>query len=121
MSLQGRTPDYASPSALTQHNTTAPKAVYDPRIVGNDMGLWVMGRTWLKFVEEAQEELAEYLPNCPKGNTCQLLEGLASLARGDGNSAQFAFEKAAAASSASALPFLGLGTSFVVNGDDASA
>ena len=121
LSLQGRTPDYASPSALTQHNTTAPKAVYDPRIVGNDMGLWVMGRTWLKFVEEAQEELAEYLPNCPKGNTCQLLEGLASLARGDGNSAQFVFEKAAAASSVSALPFLGLGTSFVVNGDDASA
>ena len=61
LSLQGRTPDYASPSALTQDNTTAPKAVYDPRIVGNDMGLWVMGRTWLAFVDDAEEELADYL------------------------------------------------------------
>ena len=38
MTLQGRTMDYASPSALTQDRTSAPKAVYDPRIVGNDMG-----------------------------------------------------------------------------------
>ena len=57
MSLQGRTMDYAAASALTQDNTAAPKAVYDPRIVGNDMGLWVMGRTWLSFVEDAEEEL----------------------------------------------------------------
>ena len=121
LSLQGRTPDYASPSALTQHNSTAPKAVYDPRIVGNDMGLWVMGRTWLKFVEEVQEELAEFLPDCPKGNTCQLLEGLASLARGDGNGARLSFEAAASVSSDTALPFLGLGTAFVVSGEDALA
>ncbi|MBE6420548.1 MAG: tetratricopeptide repeat protein [Elusimicrobium sp.] len=121
LSMQGRTPDYASPSALTQHTTTAPKAVYDPRIVGNDMGLWVMGRTWIKFVQEAQEELAENLSACKKGNTCLLLEGLASLASGDGYGAQAAFEKASLSYPADALPLVGLGTAFVVNGDDASA
>ena len=79
MSLQGRTMDYNAPSALTQNNTTAPKAVYDPRIVGNDMGLWVMGRSWLAFVDEAAEELGEYaahLPGRPSNIETALSEAL---------------------------------------------
>ena len=64
LSMQGRTPDYNAPSALTQNRTSSPKAVYDPRIVGNDMGLWVVGRMWTVFVDEAIEMLQEY-PQAP--------------------------------------------------------
>lgn len=34
------------------------KALYNPRDVGNDMGLWVMGDNWLDNVSEAMDELA---------------------------------------------------------------
>lgn len=118
LSLQGRTADYASPRALTQDNGAPPKAVYDPRIVGNDMGLWVMGRTWLKFVDDAAEELQDY--TCPPGNICALLTGLAALARGDGDAARISFSTASA-SGQDPLGWLGLGTAAVVAGDDAAA
>lgn len=117
LSLQGRTPDYDSPRALTQQNNVPPKAVYDPHIVGNDMGLWVMGRTWLKFVSEAEEELQEF--ECPSGNTCFLLQGLAALARG-GAAAPF-FEQASRLVPADPLAQLGLGTAAVVADNVAAA
>lgn len=119
LSLQGRTADYAAPGALTQHRTTAPKAVYDPRIVGNDMGLWVMGRTWLKFVREAEEDLQEY--TCTTGNICALLKGLAALARGNAAAARENFDEAAMQNSHDALAQLGLGTAAVIADDDESA
>ncbi len=120
LSLQGRTADFASPHALTSANTSAPKAVYDPRIVGNDMGLWVMGKTWLKLVDEASEDLQEFSPQCPVGNICALLTGLAGLAGGDASSAQAAFAQAALTPD-DPLAWLGLGTARVVAGDDAAA
>lgn len=120
LSLQGRTLDYKSPSALTQNRTTTPKAVYDPRIVGNDMGLWVTGRTWLLFVEEAAEDLQEY-QKCPADNTCELLQGLAALARGNGSEALESFSRAAARQSKDPLAQLGLGTAAIINADDAAA
>lgn len=121
LSMQGRTADYASPSALTQANQRAPKAVYDPRIVGNDMGLWVMGRSWLKFVDEALEELADYHPSCPADGTCELLTGLGFLAGGNASSARQAFEESLQKNPADVLPYLGLGTAWVVSGNDEAA
>ena len=120
LSMQGRTLDYNSPSALTQDRTTAPKAVYDPRIVGNDMGLWVMGRSWLGFVDEAGEDLQEYT-RCPAGNTCDLLKGLAFLARGNAAEAAQYFEQAAQAQPQDPLPQLGLGTAAIIRAEDDQA
>lgn len=120
LSLQGRTLDYRSPSALTQNRTTTPKAVYDPRIVGNDMGLWVTGRSWLLFVDEATEDLQEY-KECPADNTCDLLKGLAFLARGNGADAANAFARAAKSQTQEPLAQLGLGTAAIVNADDEQA
>lgn len=120
LSMQGRTLDYNSPSALTQNHATPPKAIYDPRIVGNDMGLWVMGRNWLSFVDEAQEDLAEY-KQCPADNTCDLLKGLAALARGNGSLAQQYFTQAATTSAQDPLAQLGLGTAAIIDGEDAQA
>ena len=120
LSMQGRTLDYNSPAALGQHRTTPPKAVYDPRIVGNDMGLWVMGRTWIGFVEDVQEDLAEY-KYCPTDNTCALLKGLAALASGDGFAAMQHFSTAAQTNPQDPLAALGLGTAAVINGEDENA
>lgn len=121
LSMKGRTLDYNSPYALNENRASAPKAVYDPRIVGNDMGLWVMGRSWLKFVDEATENLQEYQPKCPAGNTCDLLAGLAGLARGNEETAKSFFERAVAKNPADALGFLGLGTAQVIAGNDEQA
>lgn len=119
LSLQGRTADYAAPNALTQNRTAPPRAVYDPRIVGNDMGLWVMGRTWIKFVHEAEEDLQEF--SCPAGNICALLNGLAALAKGDAGAARVSFEKAATQAPSDVLAQLGLGTAAVIADDDDAA
>ena len=120
LSMQGRTLDYNSPSALTQNRTAPPKAVYDPRIVGNDMGLWVMGRTWLTFVDDALEDLREY-KSCPADNTCDLLKGLAALARGNGAAATQDFTQAVKFRPQDPLAQLGLGTAAVINAEDEQA
>lgn len=121
LSMQGRTVDFASPSALTQNNLNAPKAVYDPRIVGNDMGLWVMGRTWIFFVDDAAAELQESLPVCAADNLCELLTGVAALARGNSAQAKQAFLSAQNKIPQDELPWLGLGTASVVAGQDDEA
>ena len=120
LSMQGRTPDYNAPNALTQNRTTTPKAVYDPRIVGNDMGLWVMGRSWLSFVEDAQEILQEY-PACPSDGFCDLLRGVASLAAGNGTEAARVFEHFSAQHPKDPLGWLGQGTAAVVEAEDQQA
>ncbi len=120
MTLQGRTMDYNSPAALTQNRTTAPKAVYDPRIVGNDMGLWLMGKTWVKYVDEILNDLNEQVLQNPS-QEYMLLQGLAALLLGDWTQAQQSFAAAAAKNGADPLPLLGLGTAAVMADDDASA
>ncbi|HAT71741.1 MAG TPA: hypothetical protein DCS63_02875 [Elusimicrobia bacterium] len=57
------------------------KALYKPRDVGNDMGLWVMGDNWLENAAEALEEMEEAaLPNDPG---LKLLRGLGYLLLGE--------------------------------------
>lgn len=120
MTLQGRTMDFASPTALTQNRTTTPKAVYDPRIVGNDMGLWVMGKTWVRYVEEIRPELQE---KAHSSNPVEytLLQGLAALLAGQANAAAAAFTAAQQRAPTDILPLLGLGTAAVINADDSAA
>ncbi len=44
-------------SAPSENKGGKNKALYMPRDVGNDMGLWVMGDNWLDTVSEALEEM----------------------------------------------------------------
>ncbi len=120
MTLQGRTLDFASPTALSQNRTAPPKAVYDPRIVGNDMGLWVMGKTWVKYVEEIEADLADDAAQNPTELNL-LLKGLAGLVSGQAGAAERAFDAARAQNPTDALPLLGLGTAAVIAGDDVQA
>lgn len=120
MMLQGRTMDYTSAQALTQERSTVPKAVYDPRIVGNDMGLWVMGKTWIRYVEEIASDVQEDL-RVSKAVEYQLIEGLAYLLSGQAGAARDVFERAKQQAPKDILPLLGLGTAAVVAADDTTA
>ncbi len=120
MTLQGRTMDYASPSALTQQRNSPPKAVYDPRIVGNDMGLWVMGKSWVRYVDEIRADLNEHVLQTPT-SLYLLLQGLAGLLSGDAAAAAQSFQRARQTDLTDALPLLGLGTAAVMADDDDGA
>lgn len=120
MTLQARTLDYNSPAALTQNHTTAPKAVYDPRIVGNDMGLWVMGKTWVRYVQDISDDLQEAVL-AGKGENYVLLQGLAALLSGQVERARAAFNAVQQANPVDVLALLGQGTAEVMAGNDAQA
>jgi tetratricopeptide (TPR) repeat protein len=68
-----------------------PGAVYKPRDVGNDMGLWVMGTNWLENVEDALEDLRD-APD-PR---LSVLRGLGSLILGEPDAALSAMDGARA-------------------------
>ena len=119
LSLQGRTQDYAAPYALTQENTSAPRAAYDPRIVGNDMGLWVTGKSWLVLVKSTVEDLSA--ADTPAGAETALLLGLAHLVAGNSAAAAEEFYKAQKEAPGDYLPLMGLGTAAVIAGDDKAA
>jgi tetratricopeptide (TPR) repeat protein len=55
------------------------KAIYNPRDVGNDMGLWVMGDNWLDNVSEALEEM----DGAGSAGDLRLLRGLGYLLLGE--------------------------------------
>ena len=120
MALQARTPDYRSPNALTQQRSTPPKAVYDPRIVGNDMGLWVMGKSWVRFVDDIAGDLQEDTAR-QQGAEYWLVQGLAGLVCGNAALAQTSFDKARQQAPQDVLPYLGLGTAAVIAGEDVQA
>lgn len=120
MALQGQTMDYRSATALTQNRTAPPKAVYDPRIVGNDMGLWVIGKNWGRYVEEIETDLQEEIL-AGKGIEYYLLQGLAGLLSGRSNEAKEAFSSAQKQAPQDILPLLGLGTAAVIDADDETA
>ena len=61
------------------------KALYKPRDVGNDMGLWVMGDNWLDNAEEALEEMGDAGP--ADDQWVKLLRGLGYLLLGEHSSA----------------------------------
>ncbi len=58
---------------------TKNKALYNPRDVGNDMGLWVMGDNWLDNASEALEEMED----APPGPDMKVLRGLGYLLLGE--------------------------------------
>ena len=96
-----------------------PKVSYQPRDVGNDMGLWVVGTGWTTLVEEALEEDEETLPK--NGALWWVVEGIGRSTLGDSERASAAFERALALDPRSELAYLGRGVAMVIRGDEAGA
>lgn len=105
-------------------NSIGAKAVYNPYNVGNDMGLWVVGKTWLKYVEEVQNDIEQ---NTLKEPTLQnyILSGFMYLTLGQGAQAFENFDKANKLTKDNAelkeICLLGIGTSYIVLGEEDQA
>lgn len=106
----GRSPDPASPS----------KVSFQPRDVGNDMGLWVMGTGWMALAAEVLPEPGE-APAHADDADWWASTGLAYAVMGEGQRAMGAFLRATELDAKSVPGWLGRGVAAVMSGDEASA
>lgn len=97
-----------------------PKASYQPRQVGNDLGLWVMGTGWMGLVEEVLPEAGSE-PVHPDDSDWWVATGLGYASLGEGQKALTAFEKATRLNPDSELALLGRGVASVMTGYDERA
>lgn len=96
------------------------KVSYQPRQVGNDMGLWVIGTGWMALVAEVLPENGEK-PDHPDDADWWTATGLAHAAVGEGQKADTAFRRAAELDPNSVPAWLGRGVSAVMIGDEPGA
>ncbi|MDD5657881.1 MAG: non-canonical purine NTP pyrophosphatase, partial [Elusimicrobia bacterium] len=99
---------------------TPPKVSYEPRQVGNDLGLWVMGTGWLGLVEEVLPEAGEAVAH-PDQSDWWVATGLGYAVMGDGQRSADAFACAARLDPGSVPAALGRGVAAVMAGDEALA
>lgn len=109
------------PSSLSTMKNT--KAGYNPYMVGNDMGLWVAGRGWIKFMEDI---LPTVISRFEKNKNFEnsLLLVLVYLTLGQGQEALNILNSAqetAKTNEEKALFYLAKGTTYVVLGDEMQA
>jgi tetratricopeptide (TPR) repeat protein len=95
-----------------------PKVSYQPRDVGNDLGLWVMGTGWMELVTEAIE--SERTPK-RESSLWNVVEGIGFSTLGQSDRAAESFERAIALDPKDALAHLGLGVAMVIRGDEDAA
>ncbi|MEK7382881.1 MAG: non-canonical purine NTP pyrophosphatase [Elusimicrobiota bacterium] len=106
----GRSAEPASPS----------KVSYQPRQVGNDMGLWVIGTGWMALVAEVLAEPGEK-PDHPEVSDWWTATGLAHASVGEGQRAMEAFLQAVSLDPRSVPAWLGYGVASVMGGDEEGA
>ncbi|MDE1976352.1 MAG: RdgB/HAM1 family non-canonical purine NTP pyrophosphatase [Elusimicrobia bacterium] len=94
--------------------------LYEPRQVGNDMGLWIVGVGWMALVQETLPQPGEP-PNHPDQTDWWVAEGLARADLGQGRRALDAFKRAVFLDPANESALLGLGVAYVITGDDKGA
>ena len=97
-----------------------PKVTYEPRRVGNDMGLWVIGTGWMALVAEVLPEPGETPPHADSADWWTAI-GLAHATVGEGQRAMEAFMNATRLDEASAPAWLGRGVAAVMSGDEDGA
>jgi tetratricopeptide (TPR) repeat protein len=97
-----------------------PKVTYEPRQVGNDMGLWVVGTGWMALVAEVLPEPGETPPHAGDADWWTAL-GLAHATVGEGQLAMEAFLNATRLDPRSAPAWLGRGVAAVMSGDEDGA
>jgi XTP/dITP diphosphohydrolase len=112
---------YNHPSdARSNQAAAAPKVIYEPRQVGNDMGLWVIGSGWMALVAEVLPEPGDK-PERPDDPDWWTAIGLAHASVGEGQRAGEAFARATQLDPRSAAAWLGRGVSAAISGDEAGA
>lgn len=101
---------------LKQGGQEGPAVSFEPRRVGNDLGLWVMGTGWMSLVEESMDDLA-----ARDEAEARLAAGLGNLALGRGEPAAADFERAAREQPGEVLAYLGLAAARIEAGDEPGA
>lgn len=99
---------------------TPPKVTYEPRQVGNDMGLWVIGTGWMALVAEVLPEPGEAPPHADSADWWTAV-GLAHATVGEGQRAMEAFMNATRLDPGSAPAWLGRAVASVMSGDEKGA
>lgn len=99
---------------------TPAKVSYQPRQVGNDMGLWVIGTGWMALVAEVLPDSGEK-PDHPDEADWWTATGLAHASVGDGQRADTAFRRATELDGGLVPAWLGRGVSSVMIGDETGA
>ncbi|MBO4706971.1 MAG: tetratricopeptide repeat protein [Elusimicrobiaceae bacterium] len=110
------------PSSISTMRNNS-KAGYNPYMVGNDMGLWVAGKGWIRFMEDILPTVtARFEEN--KNFENSLLLALTYLTLGQGQEAIKTLKMTqtkAQSTQEKALAYLAQGTAFVVLGDETHA
>ncbi|MBI5882003.1 MAG: tetratricopeptide repeat protein [Elusimicrobia bacterium] len=96
------------------------KVSFQPREVGNDMGLWVIGTGWMTLVEEMLPEAGTELPRTDDPDWW-VAAGLGYATLGDGQRAMSAFERALQFDPRHEVALLGRGVAAVMTGDETRA
>ena len=99
---------------------TDARVSYQPRQVGNDMGLWIIGTGWMSLVEEVLPEPGEAPPH-PDQSDWWVATGLGYATLGDGQKALSAFERAVALDPSNPAAWLGKGVASVMTGNETAA
>ncbi len=107
-------------AASRANSEERPKVSYQPRQVGNDMGLWVMGTGWMALVEEELPGPGEK-PQHPDEADWWVSTGLGEAALGNGASALAAFNRAIELNPRDELAWLGRGVAMVESGREEEA
>lgn len=97
-----------------------PKVSYQPREVGNDLGLWIIGTGWMSMVEEVLPEPNE-APAHPDESDWWVSTGLGYATLGDGQRALTAFEHAVRLDARNEAAWLGRGVAEVMTGNEKEA
>ncbi len=97
-----------------------PKVIYEPRQVGNDMGLWVIGTGWMALVAEVLPEPGETPPH-PGDADWWTVVGLAHATVGEGQRSMEAFLNATRLDPRSSTAWMGRGVAAVMSGDEDAA
>lgn len=112
-------------SVLKNNSNANTKASYNPYMVGNDMGLWVAGKGWVKYVKEVGAEISARLKSGDGRDW--LIAGLSALTLGEGKEALEAFTQAYSAGlknngkTLQELSLLGRGTAYIILGGEEEA
>ncbi|MBI4056521.1 MAG: tetratricopeptide repeat protein [Elusimicrobia bacterium] len=96
---------------------------YQPRDVGNDLGLWVMGTGWMDLVHEVLPELQGSFQERGSAKSAEwyLALGLGQILLGDSDSAREAFSGAISRDAHSWRAYLGQGVAYLIDGDEEKA
>lgn len=97
-----------------------PKVSFEPRKVGNDMGLWVMGTGWMELVAEILPEPGETPPHADSADWWTAL-GLGYATVGESQRAMESFLNATRLDPSSPSAWLGRAVAAVLAGDEKGA